>query len=118
MKPVLWLISLGLALATPQPAEACSHPCQLGERILIAPADGDTDVPLNAQVIVRWDGADLGVSLPALTPFVLRGPDATDLPAEVTYVAWASPRMASVVLRPLAPLQASTAYTVVYAYDL
>jgi hypothetical protein len=97
----LGAVALAVA-ASPRRADACSCSNQL----LTAPADGATDVPTNAVIVVVNRSTELWYS--DLGELVLSGPDGP-VPAEVS-VAYDAGERAELV-RPLEPLAASTRYT-------
>ncbi len=94
---------------------ACSAPLPgvVSTRQVI-PADGSTNVPSNARVILSYEGTSGGVP----DHPKLRAPDGTDVPVTVSTPVNTPgiPSLATYVLVPGAPLKENTTYTVLSDY--
>jgi hypothetical protein len=87
----------------------CDAACVAEAPRLIAPRDGEIDVPRNAVVMLRWQGAPA----PDLDDAVLlQTQGGATVPVEVVPVRWMNPHVHAVRLRPVAPLAPATIYTV------
>lgn len=114
------LVVFALALARPADAE-CIAPDQSGTPFLVWPADGDTDVPINAPVVLHWPDPpsicnNNNGCFPGSDRLILRTGD-------VPVAIWVSegfagpgPRMTHpVTMAPMEPLAPQTPYQVVRA---
>lgn len=96
-------------------ARACSAPLPgVVTTRQIIPADGSTDVPTNARILISYEGSSGGVP----DHPNLRGPDGADVPATFSIPVGSSgiPSRATYLLVPSAPLKANTRYTVLSDY--
>lgn len=105
---------MGAHLAGARVAGACSHVDPSSPPYLVAPADGEIDVPLNPAISVHWPTYPTGVDP---QNFHLRDGAGADVPLSGTIVGtWGAGDypITSLRLVPLAPLLPATTYQLVH----